>query len=130
MAQWKRSVNKYSGINKEKKFIILLVIASIITITLTANPYILYKSGKLHSARMPLSFDGNFVPVKYGTVRQFVFKQMSYGVLNMAVLFCMYYAAFFRAKYDKKTAYAFIIFSIILSSVFLIIQLKILYHYR
>lgn len=128
-SEWETNISKYSGINKEKKFIILLIIASIITVVLTVNPCIWYIKGKL-PVMSPLSFDGNFYPVKFGTAKQFVFKQMVYGVMNMGVLFCMYYAAYFCAKYDKRTAYRFIYVAILISLVFLAMQLRILYNFK
>ena len=129
MAEWEHNYKKYPGINKEKKFIILLSIASVIIIALTINPCLWYLRGKI-PANPPLTFNGNFIPVKIGTPKQFLFKQVSYGVLNMGVLFCMYYAAYFCGKYDKKTAYKFIYVVIILASVFLLMQLRILYNFR
>lgn len=129
MAEWNHNYNKYSGINKEKKFLILLSIASIIIIVLTVNPCLWYLKGKI-PLNPPLTFDGNFIPVKTGTPKEFLFKQVSYGILNMGVLFCMYYAAYFCAKYDKKTAYKFMYIVIILASAFLFMQLRILYNFR
>ena len=129
MAEWEHNDSKYSGINKEKKFVILLSIASIIIIVLTVNPCLWYLNGKI-PVKTPLTFDGNFLPVKFGTAKEFLFKQVSYGVLNMGVLFCMYYAAYFCAKYDKKTAYKFMYVVIILASAFLFMQLRILYNFR
>ena len=73
---------------------------------------------------MPLSFNSNFEPARYGTGKQFAFKQMIYGVLNMAILFCMYYASYFYAKYDRKSANKFIYVSFIVSIVFFLFQLR------
>jgi hypothetical protein len=78
---------------------------------------------------MPLSFNASFEPAKIGTARQFAFKQMTFGVLNMAVLFCMYYAAHFHAKYDKKSANRYIYISLIISAVFFLMQLRTIFHY-
>ena len=128
-AEWEIIFSKYSGINKEKKFIAILVIASIITVILTINPYIWYLRGKL-PVMSPLSFDANFYPVKFGTAKQFVFKQMTYGVMNMGVLFCMYYAAYFCAKYDKNTAYRLIYIAMIISLAFLAMQYRILLNFK
>ena len=129
MAEWDHNENKYSGINKEKKFIILLSIASVIIIILTVNPCLWYLKDMI-PVKAPLTFDGNFIPVKYGTAKEFLSKQISYGVLNMGVLFCMYYAAYFCGKYDKKTAYKFMYIVIILASAFLLMQFRILYNFR
>jgi hypothetical protein len=79
---------------------------------------------------MPLNFDAKFNPIKMGTSKQFAFTQMIYGVLNMALLFCMYYASYFCAKYDRKSAYKFIYLSLIVAMIFLIMQFKILINFR
>lgn len=129
MTEWESKFPKGSAIYKEKKFLILLSIASTIIIILTLRPFILYL-GKNLPAIMPLNFDGKFNPVTQGTGKQFAFKQMTYGALNMAILFCMYYAAYFCAKYDKKTAYKFIYVSILIASAFLFIQYRILANFR
>ncbi len=129
MAEWEYTAPRNSGINKEKKFIILLCIASAIILFLIINPFIWYLKGSLPSTNLPLSFDGNFEPVKRGTAKQFLIKQTSYGLLNMAVLLCMYYAAYFSSKYDKKTAYRFIYASILLSIAFLLMQFRVLFYF-
>jgi len=71
---------------------------------------------------MPLNFDAKFNPIKIGTGKQFAFTQMIYGVLNMALLFCMYYASYFCAKYDRKSAYKYIYLALIVAMIFLIMQ--------
>ena len=128
-SEWDHDYHKYIGINKEKKFLALFFIASIIIIVLTVNPCVWYLKGRI-PLNAPLTFDGNFFAVKFGTPKEFLFKQVSYGVLNMGVLFCMYYAAYFCGKYDKKTAYKFMYVVIILASAFLFMQLRILYNFR
>jgi len=85
------------------------MVVSIIILTLTLNPFILYLKHGIPDI-MTLSFDANFSPIKMGTSKQFAFTQMVYGVLNMALLFCMYYASYFCAKYDRKSAYKYIIY--------------------
>lgn len=125
---WELPQKKVVHLHKDKNFMILLVLASIIIILLTTIPFILYLMNKLPYT-MPLSFDANYIPVKLGTGKQFAFKQMSYGILNMAILFFMYYAAHFYAKYDEKSAYKFIYISFFIALLFFILQLRILLSY-
>ena len=127
--EWKYKVNNSYNLHKDKHFIIPLMIVSIITLLLTLNPLILYLKNMIPST-MPLNFDANFNPIKMGTGKQFAFTQMIYGVLNMALLFCMYYASYFCAKYDRKSAYKFIYLSLIVAMIFLIMQIKILINFR
>lgn len=123
---WDNKLNKSSNLYKDKRFIIPFVVASIIILVLTLNPFILYLRSKLPS-KMPLIFDASFKAIRFGTDRQFVFKQMVYGVLNMALLFCMYYASYFYARYDRKMSYRFIYISMFVACTFLIMQLRIIY---
>lgn len=104
------------------------VTVSIIALALTVIPLILYLKG-LIPEDMPLSFNRKFEPVKMGSGKQFAFKQTTYGVLNMAILFCMYYAAYFYAKYDRKSANLYIYLSLIISSAFFLMQLKIVFQF-
>jgi hypothetical protein len=101
---------------------------SIIILILTLNPFILYLKDSIPNV-MPLSFDAKFHPVKMGSGQQFAFTQMIYGVLNMVLLFCMYYASYFCAKYDRKSAYKYIYLSLIVAMIFLIMQFKILINF-
>lgn len=112
-------------LHKDKKFLILLSMVALIIVLMIVIPAILYLRGSL-PVSMPLSFDAAFIPIEYGTVKEFVFKQMAYGVMNMVILFCMYYAAYFCAKYDRKTAYRYIYISLIIVMVFFVIQIRIL----
>jgi len=127
--EWKCKVNNSYNLHKDKHFIIPLMIVSIIIIILTLNPFILYLKHMIPDT-MPLNFDANFNQIKMGTGKQFAFTQMIYGVLNMALLFCMYYASYFTAKYDRKSAYKFIYLSLIVAMIFLIMQFKILINFR
>jgi Protein of unknown function (DUF2679). len=126
---WEYKVNRNIHLHKDKKFLIPLIIVAIVTLIITLNPMVLYLYNKLPSM-MPLNFNSQFVAVKFGTGKQFAFKQAIYGVLNMAILFCMYYASYFCAKYDRKSAYKFIYVSLIISLVFLIMQFRILVTFR
>lgn len=114
---------------KDKKFAIPFVIASCIIGFITINPIIQYLSNSI-PAIMPLGFDAKFTAVKFGTGKQFAFKQMTLGLLNMAVLFFMYYAAYFISKYDRKSAYKYIFIPLALSIIFLFMQIKIFLTFR
>jgi hypothetical protein len=114
---------------KDKKFILPFISVTVVIILLTLNPFILYLNHKL-PLEMPLSFDASFYPIVMGTGKQFAFKQMTYGVLNMIVLLCMYYAAYFSAKYDKKTAYRYIYAALVTSLTFLLLQIHILITFK
>ena len=127
--EWEYKVNSSYHLHKDKHFIVPFIIVSIIILILTLNPFILYLKDMLPGT-MPLNFDAKFNPIKMGTGKQFAFTQMIYGVLNMALLFCMYYASYFCAKYDRKSAYKFIYLSLIVAIIFLIVQFKILINFR
>ncbi|WP_138204788.1 PH domain-containing protein [Haloimpatiens lingqiaonensis] len=116
---------KNNALYKDKKFIRLFLVVSIIIIIMTLNPFILYIIGKLPRT-MPLNYDAAFKPLLYGTSKQFAFRQMVYGALNMIVLFCMYYASYFHAKYDKKSSFIYIYMALIVSIGFLGMQFRIL----
>lgn len=117
--------NKNVHLYKEKKFIIPFVLASAIIIFMTINPFMFYLMNKL-PAMMPVSFNANFEAIAFTTGKIFAFRQMTYGVFNMIVLFCMYYASRFCAKYDKESAYKYIYISLISALAFLFMQIKVL----
>lgn len=123
--QWRNKLNKGVELMREPQFFIPFVSAALTVLILTLNPIILYLCGNLPD-RMPLSFNPNFIAVEFGTGKQFAFKQMTYGLLNMGLLFCMYYAAYIFSKYDKKVFYKFIYTALIVAAFFLIMQIKIL----
>jgi hypothetical protein len=127
--EWEYKWGKTPSLHKDKFFMRTFFVVSAIITILTLNPFILYLTDKLPSS-MPLSFDASFRPLEVGTGKQFAFNQMVYGVLNMAILFCMYYASLFYAKYDRKSANKFIYAALIISSAFLLIQFRILYVFR
>lgn len=126
--EWEYSNHKEVHLHKERNFMIPFLAVSIVVFSLTIIPLIMYVKGVIPN-EMPLSFNASFEPAKIGTARQFAFKQMTFGVLNMAVLFCMYYAAHFHAKYDKKSANRYIYISLIISAVFFLMQLRTIFHY-
>lgn len=118
-------IGRNADLYKQKQFFIPFITVTLIIMALTLNPFILYLRGLLPD-KMPLSFDAGFVPIRYGTGKQFAFTQMVYGVLNMVILLCMYYASYFCAKYDRKSAYRYIYIAMATAVAFLIIQLRIL----
>lgn len=121
-------LNKNRDLFKEKSFFIPFVLVALIIVYMTLNPFVLYLMDKLPD-NMPLYFDATFRPVVQGTGKQFAFRQMTYGALNMIILFCMHYAAYFCAKYDKRSAYKYIYVALLISVVFLVIQIRILHLY-
>jgi Bacterial PH domain len=123
--QWEVKFNKPNKIYKDKKFKTPLFLTSVIIIIITLNPLVFYFTHMLPNI-MPLTFDAAFNPVTIGTDRQFVFSQMLYGALNAALLFCMYYAAYFCAKYDRKTAYRYLYIALLIAVIFLFLQLRII----
>ena len=122
---WKKEYNKVNKLHKDKKFILPLVITSIIILFTTFYPMVLYILNKLPDI-MPLVLNVSMEAAEVGTDKQFAFSQMLYGILNMAVMFCMYYAAHFCAKYDKKSAYRYIYISLLVAMVFLYLQMRLL----
>lgn len=126
---WSYKVNKNVNLYKDKKFFIPFSIVAVIVSIITVTPLVLYVYNKL-PAMMPLNFNAQFVAVKFGTAKQFAFKHMFYGILNMAILVCMYYAAYFCAKYDRKSAYKFMYIPLILSAMFFFMQIRILLTFR
>jgi hypothetical protein len=128
-SEWDYTWNSGTGLHKDKSFMMPFFIATIINIVLTLNPFVLYLMDKL-PATMPLSFDASFMPLEFGRGKQFAFSQMVYGALNMAIQFCMYYAAHFYAKYDRRSVNKFIYVSLSISVAFLLIQFRILHTFR
>lgn len=116
------------NIFKDKKLIIPFIIVSIIIIIITLNPFILYLNNKLPGT-MPLIFDEAFNPIVIGSSKQFAVKQSIYGVLNMIILFCMYYITQLNSKYSKKISYKYIYISLIIAIIFLYTQIQILQIY-
>lgn len=120
-----KNVNLY----RKKEFIIPFLIGTIMILVMTLTPFILYLFNKLPN-KVPLKYNANFKPVVFGSGKQFAFKQMVYGLLNMALMVCLYYASYFYAKYDKKIAYRIMYVSVITSGIFLIMQGRILISFR
>lgn len=122
-------INKNIDLYKEWTFLIPFIMVTIVIIILILNPLILYLTHLL-PAKMPLNFDATFNAIQYGSGEQFAFKQMTYGVLNMIILLCMYYASYFSAKYDKKSASRYIYIAFIISLTFLMLQIRILLTFK
>lgn len=122
---WEYNINSNINIYKDKKIFIPFLIIAVVIVVITFMPIIMYLNGSLKNI-MPLCFNSKFVAVKFGTGKQFAFKQMFYGLLNMAVLFCMYHAAYLYARYDKKSVYKYIYIPFVLAITFLVIQIRIL----
>lgn len=114
---------------KDNYFRIPFFLVSILIIIFIARPLYLYY-GNMLPQKMPLSFNVKFEPTIMGTSKDFVLKQLEYGLLNMALVFCMYYAAHLNAKHYRKSAYKYIYFSLAVVIVFLIIQQKVLWSLR
>ena len=122
-------LGKNTPLLKDKKFAIPFVIASLTIGFITINPIVQYLTSSI-PAIMPLGFDAKFTAVKFGTGKQFAFKQMTLGLLNMAVLFFMYYAAYFISKYDRKSVYKYVFIPLALSMIFLFMQIRIFLTFR
>ncbi|MCW7998332.1 hypothetical protein CFK35_10470, partial [Clostridium sp. cpc1] len=123
---WQFKLNKNTNIFKDKRYFTPFIIVTIMILIITLTPMIFYLYNLLPD-KMPLVFDAKFTPVGFGEGKQFAFKQMMYGALNMVILFCMYYVSYFYSKYDKNYAYKFLYISLFFSTVFLIFQIRILH---
>ncbi|WP_050606843.1 PH domain-containing protein [Clostridium niameyense] len=124
-SDWSYKISKNSNVFKNKKYLYPFIVVTIVTIIITLNPLVLYLLNKLPK-KMPLLFNAKFTPLTFGTGKQFAFKQMIYGALNMVIFFCMYYVSYFYSKYDKNYAYKFLYVPLVLSILFLIMQIRIL----
>ncbi|KEH97488.1 PH domain-containing protein [Clostridium botulinum] len=126
--EWEYVRGKPVILYKEKAFMVPFIIVSILIIIFTITPLIFYVKGMLPE-KMPLSLDATFNPIRMGTGKQYAFKQAIYGVLNMGILLCMYYAAHFHAKYDKKSAKTYIYVALFTAIVFFLMQMRTLFNY-
>lgn len=125
MRDWYAKITKPMGLYRDKHFMIPLIISIIIIAFFTLRPIILYYENLL-PASMPLSFNIKFQATIVGTSRDFLFRQMSYGAFNAAILLCMYFAAHFNAKHHKKSAYKYLYISLGIAVIFLLIQQRII----
>lgn len=119
---WEKTYTRNPKLYKERKFMLPIVVSAISILWITFGPIMLYILDKLPDV-IPLSLDSLGVAAELGTDKQFAFSQMTYGLLNMAVFFCLYYAAQFCAKYDKKSAYNYIYAATAVALTFLYLQL-------
>jgi hypothetical protein len=113
------------SIHKDKFFMVPLVLTTIINFAIIIVPLVFYYKELLPS-NMPINFNAAFEAVEYSTQSTFVFYQMGCGLLNMVILLCMYFAAYFCAKYDRKAAYKYLYASLGISLIFLLVQIRIL----
>lgn len=125
---WKYEKKPKISLSRDRRFVILTVCISIIILIITIVPFILYWRGII-PGKMPLSFDSSFKPTMYGTAREFAFKQMMYGAYNMAIFFCVYYAAYLYSKYSKKIAYRLMYGCLLIAIIFSIFQIKVFMTY-
>lgn len=125
LGDWYAKLSKPMNIYRDKHFMVPLIITIVIIMFFTLRPIILYHKNLLPSS-MPLSFNIKFQPTVIGTSKDFLFKQVSYGALNAAILLCMYFSAHFSAKHHRKSSYKYLYISLLISVIFLIIQEKIL----
>ncbi|MEQ8154466.1 MAG: PH domain-containing protein [Clostridiaceae bacterium] len=125
VAVFKTKKNKNAEIYKDKKVFIPFIIETLVIIIMTLVPFVLYLNNML-PVSMPITFDSKFQPLIMGTGKNFAFKQMSYGVYNMIIMVCMYYASYFHAKYERKSAYKYMYISLAIALIFLLVQTRIL----
>lgn len=119
---------KENNLNRDKKFVIPLILSFLSIALIIFIPFLLYINGKLPET-MPLNFNVGFTPMEIGISKQFAFQQMLYGSMNLVVLFCMYLAANCNQKYDLKSSYKYMFISLFMSVTTLIVQFRILYIY-
>ncbi|HHD2752501.1 TPA: PH domain-containing protein [Clostridium perfringens] len=125
---FKVKINNAREIIKDKGFYIPFIITSLIVLAIILIPSILYLSGIMPD-KMPIDFNAHFIPCTFGSAKDFAGRQIIYGIMNMILLVCIYYASHFCAKYDKKLAQRYIYVSLIISLVFLISQIQTLLNY-
>ncbi|MEG2353392.1 MAG: PH domain-containing protein [Clostridium sp.] len=124
----KQSIKGKVELYKDKQFIIPFIVASILCIINTGIPLVLYVLDIIPKA-MPLKFNSLLQVSLMGTAKQFASKQIAYGVGSMTLLICMYYAAQFTAKFDKKSSYIYTYVSLAVVAILLMIQLELLYKF-
>lgn len=122
---WEYDYNNNEKLHSKKKLIILIILISVVIFTFTVTPLILFKMGLLPE-EMPLTLNAKLIPIVMGSSKQFVFKQLTYGIINMGILLCMFFAAYSHIKYDEKTSYMYIYISFFISVTFFFMQFRIL----
>lgn len=119
-------VEMMNSIHKDKYFLVPFFISSALIIIYIVRPSILYITGELYGVNLPIAFNDEFIPVKWGTAKEFISHQLMYGGANMALLFCLYLTTQIYSKYDRKASYKYIYISLIIALIFFLIQNKIL----
>lgn len=114
---------------KDKYFIIPFIISTILILIYMIRPSMMYISGELNNLKLPIAFNSDFVPVKYGTAKDFIFNQLLYGALNMIIMVCMYFAEYLYSKYDRKASYKYMFISMFVIIIFFILQVRIIHTY-
>ena len=126
--KWEYDYENNSKLHNKKKFVVFIIVISALIFIFTITPLILYQANLLPK-EMPLTLNSKFMPLIMGTSKQFVSKQLIYGIINMGILLCMFFAAFSHIKYDEKTAYIYIYISFIIAAVFFFMQVRIIFQY-
>lgn len=125
---FKLKINNVRDIIRDKGFYIPFIITSLLILGIILIPSIIYLLGVMPD-KMPIDFSAHLVPCTIGGAKDFVGRQIIYGIMNMILLVCIYYASHFCAKYDKKLAERYIYLSLIVALVFLIFQIQTLVNY-
>lgn len=120
---------KNVSLYKDKYFIVPLILSTILILIYMIRPSLMYISGGLENLKLPIAFNADFIPVKYGTPKDFVFNQLLYGALNMVILVCMYFAEYLYSKYDRKSSYKYMFIALFVITIFFILQVRILYSF-
>jgi hypothetical protein len=126
--KWEYDYENNCKLHNKKKFIAFIIFISTLIFIFTITPLILFQANLLPN-EMPLALSSKFLPLVMGTSKQFVSKQLIYGIINMGILLCMFFAAFSHIKYDEKTAYIYIYISLIIAAVFFFMQIRIIFQY-
>lgn len=126
--EFETKTNENRELFKNKAFLIPFIISTLVIIIMITTPLFLYAINAFPE-KMPLSFDASFAVVLLGTGKEFAFNQMVYGVGNMIILICMYYTSYFTARYDMKIASRYMYIPLVISLVFVLVQLQILINY-
>ncbi|WP_461207791.1 PH domain-containing protein [Clostridium sp. DL1XJH146] len=126
--KWEYINNDTTNFHDKKEITLLVALIGIIIVIFTFTPLIL-DFLKLLPSEMPLSINSKLEVIAFGTGEKFAFKQLIYGIINMGILLCMYFAAYSHVKYDEKTAYMYLYASLIISFTFFILQFIILLNF-
>lgn len=121
-------INNARDIVKDKSFYIPFIVTSVVILVIILIPLILYFTGNMPN-KMPLDCNSHFIPCTFGSGKDFTMRQTIYGIMNMVLLVCMYYAGHFCAKYDRKLAKRYIYISLVIALVFLGSQMQALLNY-